>query len=135
MSRPDFCTEEEISQLVHTFYAKVRRDTVLGPVFDSLIADWDHHLETMVDFWSSVLRGTGRYHGMPMPKHVTLPHLDEDLFHRWLALFDETTREIGNPELAAQAIGAAQRIAQNFWYGYQVCRHPDQAVSRLSIAS
>lgn len=73
------------------FYDKVRADSVLGPIFNSHIHDWDHHLARLVDFWSSILRGAGRFTGAPMPKHIALPGLTAGLFQRWLALFHDTT--------------------------------------------
>ena len=39
MPDPDLCTEEEVMRLVHSFYARVRNDPVLGPIFESHIAD------------------------------------------------------------------------------------------------
>ena len=71
----DLCTEAEVAQLVHSFYACVRQDEVLGPIFERHIHDWDHHLAKLVDFWSSILRRTGRFSGAPMPKHAALPIL------------------------------------------------------------
>ena len=67
MPSPDLCTEEEVSRLVHGFYASVRKDAVLGPVFEEHVRDWDRHLPTMVDFWSGALRGTARFRGAPLP--------------------------------------------------------------------
>jgi len=119
---PDLCTEEEVVRLVHTFYSKVRNDAVLAPIFESHIVDWDRHLAKMVDFWSSALRGTARYRGTPMPKHTALPGLTAQLFHRWLALFRETTQELENEALRERADDLAHRIAGSLWYGYQV-RH------------
>ena len=125
MNRENICSEEEIRQLVLTFYARVRADAVLGPVFDAHVADWGPHLDRMVDFWSGILRGTSRFRGTPMPKHIALPKLDAALFNRWLALFRETTAELGNPVMREYADGAASRIAQSLWYGYQRHRQPD----------
>ena len=71
MPSPDLCTEDEVSHLVHTFYRNVRDDSVLGPIFDRHVKDWDTHLAKMVDFWSSALRGTARFRGTPMP---TMPN-------------------------------------------------------------
>jgi len=122
---PDICTEEEITHLVHTFYAKVRRDPLIGPIFNSHIDDWDAHLIKLTDFWSSILRGTGRFSGTPMPKHIALPDLRPELFERWLALFKETLAAQPNHAMSARAYPAAQRIAQSLWYGYQMNRHPD----------
>ena len=36
--------EAMIECLVQTFYARVRADAVLGPIFNAAIADWDSHL-------------------------------------------------------------------------------------------
>lgn len=131
MATPDLCTDEEISQMVHDFYAKVRLDDVLGPIFNSHISNWDHHLSKLVDFWSSILRGTGRFSGTPMPKHAALPGLNAELFRRWLSLFHETTQTLGNEAMRQQADAMAQRIAQSLWYGYQLNRHPDQFPTEL----
>jgi hemoglobin len=122
MPSPELCTEEEVTRLVHGFYANVRRDAVLGPVFDEHVRDWDRHLPTMVDFWSGALRGTARFRGTPMPKHAALPGLSIELFQRWLALFEKTTATLGNPAMAARANELAGRIAESLWYGYQLHR-------------
>lgn len=122
---PDPCTEQDIADLVHAFYAAVRVDPLLGPVFNAHVDDWDRHLTRIVDFWSSVLLGTGRYTGTPMQKHAALPELRPELFERWLALFDETGASQPNRELAARASAAARRIASSLWYGHQMTRRPD----------
>jgi hemoglobin len=122
MPTPDLCSEEEVTRLVHGFYANVRQDAVLGPIFDAHIQHWDRHLATMVDFWSGALRGTARFRGTPMPKHVALPGLNVDLFRRWLALFEQTTATLGNDAMAARANDLAGRIAESLWYGYQASR-------------
>jgi hemoglobin len=109
-------TEGMIEQLVRAFYAKVRADAVLGPVFEAKIADWEPHLAQMFAFWSSVALMTGRYHGTPMIKHVKLP-IDAGHFDRWLALFEDTAREICPPEAAAHFIDRAHRIAASLELG------------------
>lgn len=116
----DLCTEAEITQLVYGFYDSVRRDEVLGPIFERHVKNWDTHLPTMVDFWSSALRGTARFRGSPMPKHAALPGLSIELFHRWLDLFRQTTAALPNAVLADKANDLAKRIAQSLWYGYQM---------------
>ena len=124
MPVPDLCTEEEITWMVHAFYARIREDALLGPIFASRINDWDHHLAKMVDFWSSALRGTARYRGAPMPKHVALPGLEVGMFRHWLWLFHQTTGELANEAMRARADELAGRIAQSLWYGYQLHRDP-----------
>ena len=109
-------TEAEIGTLVDTFYAKVRVDPEIGPIFNAIVGDWPHHLATLKDFWSTVLLTTGRYKGDPMMTHLQLP-LDPDHFERWLSLFAQTATEVLSPSHAASVIAKSQRIAQNFKSG------------------
>lgn len=120
MPSSDLCTEDEITSLVHGFYARVRTDEALGPIFAAHVQDWDTHLAKMVDFWSSTLRGTARFRGTPMPRHVALPGLTAELFRRWLALFDQTTAALANVPMRERANDLARRIAESLWYGYQI---------------
>ncbi len=113
------CTEEEVQQLVTQFYARVRADALLGPVFEAHVHDWPAHLDKLVDFWSGLLRGTTRFEGSPMSVHIALPELTLELFRHWLALFEATCRHLGNPRLHARAMDIAQRVAQRLWTGYQ----------------
>ncbi|WP_323764107.1 group III truncated hemoglobin [Marinovum sp.] len=104
--------ENMLADLVHRFYAKVRLDPVLGPVFAERIIDWGPHLDRMVAFWSSVALMTGRYHGAPVPAHRTLP-VDATHFDRWITLFGETAQEVCTPAGAAHVMERAQRIARS----------------------
>ena len=99
-----------IKRLVHEFYDRVRGDALLGPIFSDRVADWEPHLEKMVDFWSSVALMTGRYHGAPMPKHLPLP-VEKAHFERWLTLFRQTAHDVCLPEGAALVVERAERIA------------------------
>jgi hemoglobin len=109
-------TEAMIERLVRGFYAKVRSDAVLAPVFESRIKDWEPHLAQMCAFWSSVALMTGRYHGTPMVKHAPLP-VDADHFDRWLALFEATAVELCPPQAAAHFVERARRIAASLEMG------------------
>ena len=108
--------EALIERLVRSFYARVREDAVLGPIFEARIKDWEPHLAQMCAFWSSVALMTGRYHGTPMAKHLPLP-VDGGHFDRWLALFEETAREICPGEAEAHFVERARRIAQSLELG------------------
>jgi hemoglobin len=109
-------TEAMIEQLVRGFYAKVRADAVLAPIFEARITDWEPHLQRMCAFWSSVALMSGRYHGTPMAKHAPLP-VDAGHFDRWLALFEATASEICPPAAAAHFVELAQRIASSLELG------------------
>ena len=105
-----------IERLVRGFYARVRSDAVLAPIFEARIADWEPHLKQMCAFWSSVALMSGRYHGTPMAKHMRLS-VDADHFNRWLELFEETAREICPPAAAAHFGELARRIAASLELG------------------
>ena len=105
-----------IDRLVRDFYAKVRVDDLLGPVFNARIADWDHHLHQIVAFWSSIAFGKALYDGHPMRKHLPLP-IGGVHFDRWLALFEETAAEVCPPPAADHFIERARRIAQSLELG------------------
>ncbi|WP_332658951.1 group III truncated hemoglobin [Brevundimonas sp.] len=108
--------EPMISRLVDAFYDRVRRDPLIGPVFDARISDWGPHLEQMKLFWSSVALMSGVYHGRPMPKHLPLP-VDARHFDRWLELFEATAAEICPPAAAAHFTERARRIAESLELG------------------
>jgi hemoglobin len=111
--------EPMIERLVRAFYARVRDDALLGPVFDARIDDWEPHLQRMCAFWSSVTLMSGRYHGQPMEKHLPLP-VDARHFNRWLALFAETARAVCPPAAAEHFMERAERIAASLELGLAV---------------
>lgn len=113
--------EDMIRRLVHAFYARVRADEMLGPVFAARIADWQPHLERMCAFWSSVVLMTGRYHGRPMPAHAPLP-VSGAHFDRWLALFAATASEVCPPPAAALFVERSKAIAQSLELGISTFR-------------
>src|SRR5690606_25995200 len=53
MTVPADITDERIALLVDRFYARVRRDPWIGPVFEAAVEDWPEHLALLTDFWSS----------------------------------------------------------------------------------
>ena len=112
----DDITEPAIAALIDRFYAKARRDPVIGPVFNNAIDDWDEHLEKLSAFWSSVMLTTGRYKGNPMAAHMKLP-IKPEFFERWLALWRETAAELFAPGPAARFQEKADRISESLKLG------------------
>ena len=102
-----------IQELVATFYGRAREDELLGPIFAEAVHDWDHHIAQIAQFWSSVILKTGGYEGRPMPPHLKL-NLKNEHFDRWLALFEQTARDIYPAEAAIIFIDRARRIADSF---------------------
>jgi len=113
---PPELDEAMVRAVVDSFYAKARRDDVVGPVFNRVIPDeeWPAHLDKITDFWSSMLLGTGRYMGRPMPAHIAIPELADPHFQRWLSLFRMTVEELCPPAVAALFVERAEVIGNNF---------------------
>jgi len=113
---PPDLDEAMVAAVVSAFYAKARQDDIIGPVFNRVVAaeQWPHHIQTITDFWSSMLLGTRRYMGRPMPKHIAIPELTDAHFQRWLRLFRETAEELCPPHVAAMFTDRAERIGYNF---------------------
>jgi len=112
-----------ISSYVDRFYARVREDELLGPIFAERIADWPGHLEQMKRFWRSVLHNSGEFTGSPMRKHVAIDGLEEQHFTRWLTLFRETLRDGETSAEATDHVGnKARTIAESLLTGIKLQR-------------
>lgn len=113
-----------ISSFVDRFYARVRDDELLGPVFAERIEDWPAHLDQMKRFWRSVLHNSGEFTGSPMRKHVAIEGLDGHHFKRWLQLFRETLRDGETRAEATDHVGGkARTIAESLLTGIKLHRH------------
>jgi hemoglobin len=119
--------EPMIERLVRAFYAKVRTDELLGPIFTARIRDWEPHLQRMCAFWSSVALMSGRYHGTPMAKHLPLP-VDAEHFDRWLSLFETTARQVCPPAAQQHFVERARRIAESLELG--IADHHGEILAR-----
>jgi hemoglobin len=108
--------EASIERLVREFYGRAREDALLGPIFNSAVADWEHHIAKIADFWSSIMLRTGRYDGRPMRPHLLLPLMGAH-FDRWLLLFERTAREIFTAGAAEAFLARARLIADSFEMG------------------
>jgi hemoglobin len=114
----DMITEESLAELVPAFYARVRQDALIGPLFNEAVDDWGEHLGKLTAFWSSVMLTSGRYKGSPMVAH--LRHIDAIkpvMFERWLEIWAETTADLMPPEAAAAMQEKAARIAESLQLG------------------
>lgn len=112
-------TAPSIRQFVDTFYARVRADAMLSPVFEEKLAGkWDDHLARLSAFWTKVLLGTGDFHGNVFNKHMVLNGIEKQHFVRWLALFNVTAVEMFGPEDARIPVRVAERMAAGIQVGY-----------------
>lgn len=123
--------ETALRRLVGRFYGKVRADDVLGPIFNSAIADWPEHLEKLTAFWSSVMLTSGRYKGNPMAAHLRLAsRIDPAMFGHWLKLWRETAGELLDSAGAAAVTAKAERIAESLQLGMYF-RVPPKSVASV----
>ena len=109
-------TEAMIRRLVETFYARVRQDDLIGPIFNARVADWDDHLTKLTAFWASVILRKPGYDGRPMRPHLTMP-LEGRHFDRWLDLFEANALTQLPRAFAALFIDRARLIADSFELG------------------
>ncbi len=106
-------SEETIHLMVHEFYAEVREDPCLGPIFERrLHGQWPEHLARMCDFWSSVLLSSGRFCGNPRETHSTLSNsgVRPAHFERWLYLFKGVVERIFTAEAARDIYRRAEHM-------------------------
>ncbi|EQB14700.1 hypothetical protein L288_00680 [Sphingobium quisquiliarum P25] len=106
--------ESDLGPLVDAFYARVRGDAALGPIFNDAIHDWPDHLKKLTAFWSSVMLASGRYKGQPVAAHMKhKARITPELFDRWLLLWKETTDDLMTPKAAAALQAKAAQIAES----------------------
>lgn len=111
-------TRKDINHLVNTFYSKIRKDELLGSIFNSHIAEeeWSDHLQKLTDFWETNLFGIPKFKGNPTLKHITVDKnlnytIEQIHFGRWLQLWFETIDDLYEGDLAEKAKRAAQKMA------------------------
>ncbi len=116
---------DDIKLLVNTFYARVQKDELIGPIFASKITDWTPHLEKMYRFWQTILLHEHTYSGSPFPPHATLPVV-QDHFDAWLGLWCTTVDEFFEGANADEAKKRGKIMAQLFHYKIDYLKeHPD----------
>ncbi len=112
----DIQTLEDIKLLVDSFYAKVQKDDLIGPIFNEKIGNqWTAHLERMYRFWQTILLEEHTYSGSPFPPHKHLP-VEKEHFDRWMAIFTETIDNLFEGKLAEEAKLRAKNMAEMFFY-------------------
>ncbi len=114
----DIENRADINHLVKHFYAKIRLDSLLGPIFNFHIEDkaWPAHIEKLTDFWEGNLLGGTSFNGNPAAKHLNVDKASEHTinashFEQWLNLWHETIDELYEGGIANNAKFFADRIA------------------------
>ncbi len=112
----DIACLDDIKNLVDTFYEQVRKDDLIGPIFNERIEDrWPEHLEKMYRFWETILLDNHSYFGSPFPPHATMP-IEKEHFNRWLAIFEKTLQQLFQGPVADEAMWRAGKMAQMFQF-------------------
>lgn len=109
-------TRELVQRIMTEFYARVRRDDVLGPVFAGAIEDsrWEAHIAKVVRFWLMAFRIERNYKGRDfMPAHLKHPQIRSELAPVWLALFDETLAQLCSHREAEAFRSIAEAMMEN----------------------
>lgn len=108
----------DINKLVHLFYAKIRKNELLGPIFDRHISDeqWPEHLEKLTDFWETNLFGIAKFKGSPSTKHINVDKnmnhtIEQTHFGVWLQLWFESIDQLFDGETAQKAKQSARKMS------------------------
>ncbi len=112
----DILNIDDVKLLVNNFYAKVRDNSLLSPIFNGVIKNnWPAHLEKMYGFWQTILLDSPAYSGSPFLKHAKLP-IEKQHFDAWISLFNATVDEHFTGEKASEAKWRAARMSEMFQY-------------------
>lgn len=116
MHKNDIVTRDDLYLLVTAFYKEIRKDEILGPIFNNSIKDWEHHLQLITNFWETSLLGIKTYKGDPFITHqkvdkntnntITMLH-----FGIWLNLWSETVDTYFKGEIANMAKRRARKMS------------------------
>jgi hemoglobin len=123
MALQDISNIQDIKILVNTFYDKVQKDDLIGPIFNQkMMGRWPEHLEKMYRFWQTILLEEHTYSGSPFPPHKQLP-VNQSHFDRWMEIFTSTTDSLFVGKLAEEAKVRAANMAYMFNYKIEYFRN------------
>lgn len=110
-----------LGRLVTDFYADVRQDPLLKPVFEPVVGDhWSPHLQRMTDFWSTAMLGSKSFRGNVYAKHVALTHttaVGPEHFLRWITLWHRHTAGRFAEPVVQELRRTAEGIGRNLFFG------------------
>ena len=121
MARKNSFTPDDIQALTQHFYANIREDDLLGPVFTSKVPaeNWDEHIAHIGSFWASIFieNPAIRFNGNPLAKHAAIEGITPAHFTHWLKLFETSARKTLNEDKAHEIIVMAHKIAKSLQMG------------------
>lgn len=130
---------EDICKLVNLFYSKIRKNKLLGPIFNDHISEeqWPEHLEKLTDFWETNLFGIAKFKGSPSAKHISVDRnmnhsIQQTHFGVWLQLWFETIDQLFEGELAFKAKQSARKMSTGqfltIWHNRPHNKKPDDSI-------
>jgi hemoglobin len=128
-------TRQEITDVVAAFYARVRVDAVLGPVFAVHVDNWDEHEQKITAFWASAILHERSYSGNPMIAHMQAGNVRTGHFERWLGLFDEVLQTCVPTPQRHQWSALVHRIGRGLSLGLADAERSRGAVPRFNNLS
>lgn len=114
--KQDIQNRADVFKVVTDFYAQVRKDQMLGPIFDAQITEWDAHLEKITGFWYQMLfQVKGAYYGNPIEAHVQVDaHANHEIapthFGKWLYYWINTIHDRFEGPMANLMIEHARKM-------------------------
>jgi len=124
-------TAREIEAVMTRFYARIRKDDTLGPIFAAHVQDWPAHEAKIARFWKKTILHERGYEGNPMMVHRGVSQMRAEHFEIWLALFDETLAEMLTPQTCAAWSALAHRIGRGLRLGIEARDAPEGSVPFL----
>lgn len=122
----DILSKEDLVVLVNTFYDRVKRDEVIGHIFNTIIgADWSRHLPIMYTFWNTVLFGAEGYRGQAVGKHIEVDRriqLHPEHYERWISLWRSTVDHLFEGPNAEKIKEKAQTMLQLIQFKVEASR-------------
>lgn len=115
----DLENRADVYKLVSAFYTEVRKDELLGPIFNRHIIDWPEHLERLTDFWETNLFYVAKFKGNPMQVHQKVDAaenytINELHFGVWLNLWFKTLDSLFEGEKSNIAKNRARNMGTFF---------------------
>ncbi len=118
MDKIDIKSRKEVDFLIRRFYKEIRVHKSLGPIFNSVVENWEHHLVHLSDFWEMNLlqSGPGKGQFNPTKAHQEVDKkvdhsIEQAHFENWLELWFMTIDRYFEGEVATYAKEHARRMA------------------------
>jgi len=126
-------TGVEIDRVVASFYATVRADPQIGPIFATHVSDWSDHEAKIARFWRNAILFERDYDGNPMQVHMKAGNVATGHFAPWLDLFDAILAKELREDTAKAWSALAHRIGRGLSFGLE--RYTTNGPPRLNSVS